>query len=145
MFLDREALLKEDDLERETVELGEDKLVLRELSAGEYLDAMERVGEVGEGDTSANIRASLGMVVTMLCEEDGSSMFPDAAEHEEVVASLLANTKTSRITLLIGHAMGMLGVEKDQVAEDVGKSDEIPSDSSSSDSPRISDSQRSAA
>ena len=144
MFLDREALLNKDDLERKTVEIGDDEVNLRELSAGEYIAAMERFGE-GDGDTGENIRASMGMVVIMLCGQDDSPLFPDDAEHEEIDAALVDKMPTRTITLLINSATEILGLEKDQVKKDVGNSEEIPSDSSSSDSPRISDSQRDAA
>lgn len=134
MFLDRTALLTQDGLRRETValvSLGGAEVRMRQLSAGEYLDCSKDFADADKADAdgAAQMRVSLGMVARSLCNEDDTDMFPNHAEHADVIDGLLRKA-SAVVQELIRECLRIQGLGKDALKVAVGNSGEIPNASS---------------
>ena len=137
-MLTKEQFLAHSDLKREEVEIeGLGTVTMRELSLGENLTAKRRHAELLEGvpeDERDNV-LSLALVAMSLCNGTG----PLFAESEigEGARALLGMSQ--RTVVALQEAFVRLHRGEAALERAVGKSTEIPSVSSSSDSLVISD------
>lgn len=122
--------------------LDGDVAFLKRLSAGERL----RVGEYAkslpdaENNETSATRVVLLVTALTLCEEDGSRMW--AADSDEEAIDGILHHDQEVVEELIEHALEVNRMGKHATAglkEAVGNSDEIPTDSSSTSSPGISE------
>jgi hypothetical protein len=146
-MLTREQFLAESDLQRKPVDVpGFGTVVLREMSVGERLDFrrkwLAQTNGAGGGDERDTV-LSLALVAASLCVPDGSPMFADDEIHEAV--AVLRRKSQRTVETLQRAFIAINGLTDEEVEAAVGKSTEIPSATSSSGSPVISDSPASGA
>lgn len=136
-MLTREEFLQDSDLKREEVEVPGGAMLMRALSIGEKLDTRKQWNAEKGDDEDRDIEVVLALVATSLCSPDGSVMFgPD--EIADAVVALKNKSEETIKALQVGFAR-LNGVSEDDIRATVGNSDEITTESSSSDSPVISD------
>lgn len=138
-MLSREEFLKDTDLKRVEVEVDGGTVVMREMSVGERVSARRRHASLVEGLPSdeAEFTLSLALIAESICDSDGSPMF-DAGT---IPAAAEAIGRKSQATFeALQEAFARLnGVDDAEIEAAVGNSTEIPSASSSTGSPVISD------
>ena len=139
--LDRAALLAPSNQKRVRKPLGPlgAEVVFRKLSVGQMLACSKRFAGLAEGDAEGAYRAALGQVVMSLCNDDDSPMF--AADELDATVDGLMGQDSDVVEALITACAEVQGKAKDNVKASLGNSDEIPSESSSSGSAGISDTQ----
>jgi hypothetical protein len=135
-MLTREEFLKGSDLKREEVEIpGGGKVLMRELTVGERLDCRKRwLSRNGDGDDET---LSIAFVAVSICEPAGEPMF--RADEIDLAVDLIKKKSLRTVEALQGAFVRMNGLTDEAVSEAVKNSTEIPSASSSSGSPVISD------
>lgn len=130
--LNKESILKSDDLRREKVEIPEwgGHVWVRALSGKERdkyeTSVVSRQGSRAKVDTK-NIRARLASLT--ICDEEGNRLFSEADIEE------LGKKSASALSKIFNLSQKLSGVTAADVAELVEALDENPSDSSASDSP----------
>jgi hypothetical protein len=145
-MLTREQFLEDSDLQRKPVDVpGLGTVVLREMSVGERLDFRKKwlAQTNGAGDDERDTVLSLALVAASLCAPDGSPMFAEDEIHEAV--AVLKRKSQRTVETLQRAFIGINGLTDEEVEAAVGKSTEIPSATSSSGSPGISDTPTSGA
>jgi len=137
-FIDKAALLRPPTLKRETVQVGPlgGEVVMRELTVGERLAARKRLDGADMEDPEESTRAVLALVVSCLCNEDGTPMFPDE-EWSEAVEGLMQQSNPA-VEQLMAECLRIQGMGADSVKDAVKNSEASPSDSLSSGSPETS-------
>ena len=139
-FIDKRALLAPPVLARKTVTIDgiEGELKMRELTVAERMNVLKRFKDVDSEDPEAATRSVLTMVVSCLCNDDDTIMFPES-EWEEAVTALM-NQSSKAVEGLMTKCQEIQGQGADAVKDAVKNSEATPSDTSSSGSPEISDS-----
>ena len=142
--LSREKLLAGAERVRRPVKSG-DEIVFRRATWGERLELSKMVAAKvngNGGDPETDMRAALALAAVCLCNEDGSPMWPTVAQavDDGAPALLMSNEESFVLELLeITLEVNELGkYQKAAIKEAVGNSEEIPTSSSSTDSPGIS-------
>ena len=138
-MLSREDFAKDSDLKRVPVDIEGGSVLMRELSVAETFEGRRRHVLLLEGvpEDERDFVLSLALIATTLCVEGGGPMFgPD--EIGAGVAALRAKSTKTIKTLQAAFAR-LNGASEEAIKEAVGKSTEIPSVTSSSGSPVISD------
>jgi hypothetical protein len=135
-MLTREEFLQDSDLKREEVEIpGGGRVLMRELTVGERLDCRKRwLSRNGDSDDET---LSIAFVAVSICEPAGGPMF---GEDEIDLAVEMIKKKSIRTVEAMQEAFVRMNSLTDAAVEQAVKnSTEIPSASSSSGSPVISD------
>ncbi len=140
-FVDKRALLKPKALKREKVTVGDDDdfVLMREITVAERLYARKRFEGVDENDEEEATVAVLALIVSSLCNDDEEQtiMFPEA-EWDEAVQALL-QLSNAEVENLMAECLRIQGMGENAQNEAVKNSEASPSDSSSSGSPKTSD------
>lgn len=138
-MITREEFESDEDLRRMEVETPSGTVLLRELSVGENLDMVRKYKHLADGveGEERDFIMSLVVIAVGICGPDGTSMF--GADEIEVAVAALKRKPQRTVEALQVAFVELNGTSEDQVLLDVGNSIEIPTESSSSDSPGISD------
>lgn len=139
-FIDKRALLKPKALKRHEVAVGDgDHVLMRELTVAERLYARKRFQSIDQTDEEQSTRGVLALVVSSLCNEDEGQtvMFPETEWDEAVDA--LVQLSNAEVENLMSECLRIQGMTPTAQQEAVKNSEASPSDSSSSGSPKTSD------
>lgn len=140
-FVDKRALLKPKALKREKVTVGDgdDFVLMRELTVAERLYARKRFVGVDQNDEEEATVAVLALVVSSLCNDDEEQtvMFQEF-EWDEAVQALL-QLSNAEVENLMAECLRIQGMGEGAQKDAVKNSEASPSDSSSSGSPKTSD------
>ena len=143
-FIDKRALLAPPVLARKTVTIDgiEGELKMRELTVAERMNVLKRFKDVDSEDPEAATRSVLTMVVSCLCNDDDTIMFPES-EWEEAVTALM-NQSSKAVEGMMTKCQEIQGTGTDAAKDAVKNSEASPSDTSSSGSPKTSGTPRPA-
>jgi hypothetical protein len=124
MALSKQDLLAPKAFRARLVEVGDfGQVYMREMSVAQSIALGKRQDS---GDTEENIRASLGMVVSLLCDDEGGTPMFAVEERDGAVDALLGKG-LSEAKAFIDACLSVNGLSAEAIKADVGNSAAVPS------------------